>query len=59
MRRQKHTMEGGWECELGERMLYEAPSKSSQVLEAREKAVVTMRSSGWGEIMPICACRIC
>lgn len=36
-------MEGGRECELDERMLYEALSKSSQVLEAREKTVVTMR----------------
>lgn len=43
MRRQKHTMEGGRECELDKRMLYEALSKSSQVLEAREKTVVTMR----------------
>lgn len=43
MRRQKHATEGGRDCELGKRMLYEALSRSSQVLEARERAVVTMR----------------
>lgn len=48
MRRQKHTTEGGRDCELDKRMLYEALSKSSQVLEVREKAVVTMRQSGGG-----------